>query len=134
MGGGLPWIHMALSTLKPATSSHLSAIRLNFAWQSSAYQTVETAIEGAGDDLRRITDEVTRIEREFEGAMNLTVVWDSGFKSVLDKLNVRFHSCGVKLIHFYSPLADPLVLRSLQWDLRLFVSFLPNESCACESL
>jgi len=90
MGGGLLLIPMALSTLKPATSTHLSAIQLNFVWQSSAYQSVETAIEGAGDDLRWVAAEVTRIEREFEGAENLTVVWDSGFKAVLDKLNVRF--------------------------------------------
>ena len=103
MGGGLPWIPMALSTLKPATSPRLSAIQLNFVWQSSAYQSVETAIEGAGDDLRRIADEVIRIKREFEGAAILTVAWDSGFKAVLDKLNVSFHPCGLKLIHFIHP-------------------------------
>ena len=119
MGGGLPWIPVALSALKPSTSPHLSTIQLNFTWLSSAYQSVETAIEGAGDDLRRVADEVTRIEREFEGAENLTVVWDSGFKAVLEKLDVRFRSCGVKLIHFYSSLADSSGLGSLKWNLQL---------------
>jgi len=43
------------------------------------------------DDLRRIADEVARIEREFEGTtLNLTVVSDSKF----DTLNVRFCSAG----------------------------------------
>ena len=91
MGGGLPWIPMALSTLKRATSPHLSSIQLNFVWRSSTYHSVDTAIEDAGDDLQRVAGEVTRIEREFEGAVNLTVVRDLGFKAVLDKLDVRFH-------------------------------------------
>lgn len=42
-------------------------------------------------DLRWVADEVARIEREFEGAVNLVVLRDAGFKVVLDKLNVRFH-------------------------------------------
>lgn len=95
MGGGLPWIPMALSTLKPATSPRLSAIQLNFVWQSSAYQSVDAAIEDVGEDLRRIAGEVARIEREFEGVVSLAVVWDLGFNAALDKLDVRFRSCGV---------------------------------------
>ena len=81
---------MALSTLRPTTSPRrLSDIRLNFCLPTSP--PVEALITGMEDDLRRIADEVARIEREFEGTtLNLTVVSDSKF----DTLNVRFCSAG----------------------------------------
>jgi len=88
--GGLPWIPMALSTLRPATSPRLSSIRLNFAGSPIINKSIETLIEDMGNDLLRIVDEVARIDHEFEGAVNLTVVPDSKFEVVLKTLNVRF--------------------------------------------
>ena len=90
-GGNLLWIPTALSTLKPATSPYLSVIKFNFNPLSTADWT---AIGDAGRDLRRTVDEFTRIEREFEGAVNVTVLLDPRFE-VLDAFNVRFHLCGV---------------------------------------
>ena len=81
--GGLPWIPVALSTLRPATSPHLSAIRFDFNFSVGGAQSVETLIEDVGNDLRRVADEVTRIEREFEGTVNFAAVLDSGFWEVL---------------------------------------------------
>lgn len=47
-------------------------------------------IKDAGEDLRLIAGEVARIEHEFKGAVNFTIVRSSEFKAVLDTLNVRF--------------------------------------------
>lgn len=99
-GSGLSWIPITLSTLKRATSPHLSAIQLNFVWQPSADQSVETAIEDAGDDLRWIADEVAQIKCEFEGTVDLSVVRDPGFNTMFDKLNVRFHFRGIDPFSF----------------------------------
>ena len=92
-GGGLPWVPVALSTLRPAPSPRLSAIRLVLV-RSPIIRSIKTLIEDTGHDLRRVADELTRIEREFEGAVSLTVVTDSGFGVVLDTLEVRFRSYG----------------------------------------
>ena len=83
---------MALSTLKPATSPRLSIIRLDFC----ANRDVETVVTEIGGDLRRIADEVARIEREFKGAVNFTVNPDSTVRLVLVTLNVRFNFTGWK--------------------------------------
>ena len=91
-GGSLLWIPMALSTLRPATSPRLSTIRLDFSHPSTATRSVESAIEITGNNLRQVADE---IEREFEGAVNLTVLWDPVFEAVSESLNVRFQFCGV---------------------------------------
>jgi len=95
-GGGLVWIPMALSTVRPATSLRLSTIRLDFAPSPLVNRSVLSLLEGATDDLRRVEYEVARIEREFEGVVNLTVVRDSVFKAVLATLNVRFRFCRVE--------------------------------------
>jgi len=94
MGGGLLWIPTALSALRPTTSPRLSAIKLGLT-SPLGDESVETMIEDAGGDLRRIADELIRIEREFEGAVNFTVRRDLEFKAVFDTLNVRFHFRGV---------------------------------------
>jgi len=88
MSGGLRWVPAALSTLRSVTSPHLSAIRLNFVRPPTVNRSVQAMIECTGNDLRRVADEVTRIEREFEGAVNLTVPWDPGFGVVFDTLNI----------------------------------------------
>ena len=110
--GGLPWVPMALSTLKPTTSPRLSTIRLDFTCLSNFGQSAETLIEDMGDDLRRAADEVLRIDCEFEGAVDFTTLRDSKFKMALDKLNVRFHFVSgkdhiVTLIQFCSSPTDP---------------------------
>ena len=93
---GPAWIPAALSTLRPATSPRLSAIRLNFTSSSITNKSIETLIEYTGNDLRRVADELSRIEREFEGAVNFAVSRDSAFEAVLDTLNVRSRFVGWK--------------------------------------
>jgi len=78
---------MALSTLRPAASPRLSVIKLDFT--SFTGVLVETIIADMGSDLRRIADEVARIEREFDGAVNFAVLRDSGFGAAFNSLNAR---------------------------------------------
>ena len=106
MAGGVLWIPMALSTLRPVTSPRLSSIQLDFSRPLTANRSIQAAIGDAGDHFRRVADEVARIQREFKGAVGLSVARDSGFKVVFDTLNVRFHfrraddtSCWFFLIH-----------------------------------
>lgn len=80
---------MALSTLRPATSPHLSAIKLDFAGPHLPNLPIDTVINDTGGDLRRVAYEVVRIEREFEGAVLFSVTRDSTFEVVLDTLDVR---------------------------------------------
>ena len=92
----MPWIPIAFSTLRPTTSPRLSTIQLGFdCSEPPTTVPAESLIEGTGNDLRRVADEPSRIEREFEGAVTLTVCRDTVFKVVLDTLNVRFGFCGV---------------------------------------
>jgi len=93
MNNGLPVIPGALSTLRPATSPRLSAVRLEFTYESTAFRSVELMTGEVWICLRQAANEVARIEREFEGAVNFTVVPDSRFEMVLDRLKVRF-VCG----------------------------------------
>ena len=86
---------MALSTLGPTTSPLLSIIRLDFARSHIVTRTVETLIHETSYDLRWVANEVTRIEREFKGAVKVTVRRDTVFEEALNTLNVRFHFCGV---------------------------------------
>ena len=91
--GGLPWIPVALSTLRPETSPLLSAIRLDFTRASPGGRLgilVEHLFKAMGDDLRLIADEIARIGREFGGEVNPTVLGDASFKVALDTLSVRF--------------------------------------------
>ena len=94
VGGDILWIPTALSTLRPTTSPHISTIRLNFTSFSSANRSIEILLNGVGSGLRRVADELSRIEREFEGAVNLIVVRNPGFGAVFDALNVRFRFHG----------------------------------------
>ena len=84
----MPWIPMALSTFRPATSPCLSFVRLDF--YSVNDQPITTVTTEMSDDLRCIEAEIARIEREFEGAVGFAVVPGSKFRVVLDSLNVRF--------------------------------------------
>ena len=104
VGGSLLWIHAALSTLRPATSPRLSTIQLNFTCAPTSDRSVEAVIECVGNDLRRIADEVTRIEHEFKGAVKVIVLQDPWFKPALDSLNVKSRFCGASRI-----LADSLL-------------------------
>ena len=88
MDGGLLWIPKALPTLKPVTSPRLSAIKLSFARSRTSFLYTEMVVTNAGNDLRRIADEVARIEREFEGAVELNVYRDQWFKAASHTLNV----------------------------------------------
>ena len=81
---------MALSTIKTATSQCLSAIKLDFVCPSPTNRNVDALAEAAGDDLRRVADEVSRIEREFRGAVNLTVLQDPSFQAASDAFGARF--------------------------------------------
>ena len=86
-GGCLPWVSMALSTLRPTASPHLSGIKLDF--RSLLDIRVETMIADTGSDLRRIAGKVTRIKREFEETVRFTVLRDPRFRVVLGTLKVR---------------------------------------------
>ena len=95
-GGGLLWIPMALSTLKRSTSPRLSSLRLDCVG-SPIEQSVVSLIEDMGNDLLSIANEFIRINHEFKGAVNPTVVRDSGFEVVLDALDVSFRSRAVNI-------------------------------------
>lgn len=79
---------MALSTLRPATSPRLSVIKLDFTSPSSV--PAENSIPLVGNDLQLIAEEIARIEREFKGAVDFTLLCDSRFGAVLGTLNVMF--------------------------------------------
>ena len=102
VAGGLIWIPMALSTFRPATSPRLSAIRLDFACSPIVHPPVNILIQDLSHDLRWVANEVARIEREFEGGVELVVRRDSGFATVLDTLNVRFRLCRVRPVFTHS--------------------------------
>lgn len=70
-GPGLPWIYTTLSTIRSATTPHLSALHLDLHGLSRSNSFINWRILFA-DDLRLLDEEVARIEREFEGAVNLT--------------------------------------------------------------
>ena len=134
MGRCLPWIFLALSTLRPTTSPHLSALGLDF---SSVDSSTEALIKNMGDELRRIADEVARIEREFDGAVNLTVVRDLTFMVVLDSLDVSFDSpsgwsLAVMLIYFRLSLSDPSGPQSLKWGVTSPVYPFPLVTLRCQ--
>ena len=94
MDGRLLWIPVALSTLGPATSPHLSAIKLRFTRVRSVKRPTKTLIKNMSEDLQWIVNEFTRIGRESERAVSFTVIRDSGFEE-LDTLKARFRFCGV---------------------------------------
>ena len=75
-----------LSMIKHSTSLRLPVIKLDFVRPPATKQSLA---ESAGDDLQWVAEEVARIEREFEGVANLTVLRDTPFQVVLDALNVR---------------------------------------------
>ena len=92
-GGDLRSIPTALSTLRPATSPRLLAIRLGFTDPPASGRLFEPPIKLTGNvtnDVRRVVDEVARIELEFEGTLELVVHWGPRFHEVS---NVRFHLC-----------------------------------------
>lgn len=91
--GGLFWIPIALSTIKPATSPRLSNIELNC--RPTPNRSTRLLANDAGDHLRWVADEVARIELEFEGAVKLSILQHRDFLAVLDRLNVRFYFCEV---------------------------------------
>ena len=93
---------MALSTLRPTTSPRLSVIRLRFAGPPVDLP-IKTLIKDTANDLRRVAGEVARIEREFEGAVNFTVLRDSVFETVLCALNVRIRFSWWGMPHVDSP-------------------------------
>ena len=93
MGKGLPWIPLALSTLRPATSPRLSAIRLDFTGLVIVNGSTDAWIANTYDDLARIADEVAQLEREFEGA-NMTLVQGPVFRAVMETVNVSPRSRG----------------------------------------
>ena len=86
VAGGLLWIPITLSTLRPATSPHLSTIRLDFdrSYIINPSESVETIIGDTVNDLRWAVDEVARIEREFGGAVKSNVFLDPAFTVALE--------------------------------------------------
>lgn len=89
-GGHLLCVHRTLSTLGPATSPNLSAIRLEFL--RSLPINFGPMPGETGDGFPRLADELVRIEREFGGAVNLAVVLDPMFAVAPGTRNVRVRS------------------------------------------
>ena len=90
--GPLQYIRVALPTLKPTTSPHLSHVHLHFTGPTYLIYYLDSGtsdLENLGNDLSRIADELSRIEREYEGAVGVSVFRSMEFGK-LDKLNVRF--------------------------------------------
>ena len=118
--GPLRYIPVALSTLKPSTSPRLSHVHLGLTGLTcpSRYILYEALPpENLGGDLRRIADEFSRIEREYTGAVDLSVFGGTGVER-LDTINVRFSflwgwvHCGI----IGSFTAGPSALGSLRWN------------------
>lgn len=77
--GDLLWISASLSTIKPGTSLRLSTLQLGLSGRSLQY--IPGAVnERLTEDLRLIDREVTRIRREFIGAVNLIMCRYPGSK------------------------------------------------------
>ena len=91
--GPLHYIQTAFSTLKPSTSPHISHVHLRFTGPTylTYYLSPETSdLENLGNEpLPRIADELSRIERGYEGAVWLSVFRSMEFRR-LDRLDVRF--------------------------------------------
>lgn len=90
VNGSLSWISRTLSTAKPITSPHLSVIQLELSCPVIDTRSINALAKAVGDDFRWIADEIARIEDEFGGAVNSTVLWDPPFRMVSRELNVRF--------------------------------------------
>jgi len=90
LSGSLLWIPVALSTLRLSTSPRLSTIRLYFSRSRTGYRPTGILTSAPGDDLRRVADEVSRIEREFEGAVKVTVIQQPEFQETFDTFDVSF--------------------------------------------
>ena len=131
-GPPLHYIPVALSTLKPATSPQLSYICLDFSGptDTSLSHSFSASVdpEYLRNDLRWITDEFTRIEREYGGAVDLVVSRTGSFVQ-LDTSNVRvsFSWGGFNVmtlsVHCHSFLVGPSVLGSMRCDLWVPLSF-----------
>ena len=88
--GSVHYIPVALSTLKPSTSPHLSDVQFRLTGLTHPRYTSENwNLENMGDDVPQIAEELTRIEREYEGVADLRVFRGAGFERY-DTLNVRF--------------------------------------------
>jgi hypothetical protein len=70
---------VALATINPATSPHLSTLQLKLGGRFLRY-IPEDRRERLTDDLRLIDEEVARIGSEFMGALELTVAQYPGFR------------------------------------------------------
>jgi hypothetical protein len=66
----------------------LSTICLNLASPDGGAKITETLIEGLGNDLRGTADEVVRIKREFGKGIDLIVIQDQWFRTLLDTLQL----------------------------------------------
>ena len=70
---GLLWITVALPIFEHASFPRLSPLQLKFVASSTTTHSVKPSIRDTDSDLRWAVDEVARIERGFEGAVNITV-------------------------------------------------------------
>ena len=88
--GSLDYIPLALSTFEPSTSPHLSYIHLRFNGPTHpGFASGNWNMENIGDGLPRVAEEFSRIGREYEGVVDLSVFRGAEFERY-DTLNVRF--------------------------------------------
>ena len=76
--GDSPWILKALSTLKPTTTPHLSVLQFNLGDRTPGRGPIEWGRK-VGDGVPLMKRQVTRIRREFAGAVNVIVHRYPGF-------------------------------------------------------
>ena len=70
----LHWISEAISTLKPTTSPRLSTLRLTTSYRLPEDLMPDHLKEHLGN-VTQLVEEVARVEREFMGAVKVTVPW-----------------------------------------------------------
>ena len=96
--GFLDWIPTALSTFKPATSPLLNEVYIGFDYplnKTYLYRDHERwELEYLSGELQWIGRELTRIEHEYEGKVNIMVIDKPKFQR-LTTGDVSFHSCQV---------------------------------------
>jgi hypothetical protein len=92
--GRLDWIPEALSTFKPATSPRLTKVHLGFDYPLDQIESQNSHDHSELEDLDRelhwIARELARIEREYEGTVNIVVMMGEEF-GLFTEVDVRVH-------------------------------------------
>lgn len=80
---------MALSTIKPATSPYLYAIKLSLIGPPDGTLIDEGSTRALGTELKMTAGQITRIRREFNERIYFIAIRDQWFRVFLESLNLR---------------------------------------------